>query len=94
MDGKLIGTTEFSGPLGSESGSARNYIGRASELTDSLLPGDEGTYVWFGYISGVRVCDEALPPEAPVPALSPVVSIVLACLLAASAWMRTRLLRG
>jgi hypothetical protein len=66
MDNHLLGTIAYSGALGSDSPSARNYIGRASVLYIS----SEDPLPWFGYIAGVRVFDEALPPDTTPPVLS------------------------
>ncbi len=81
LDGAIVGTAAYSGPLGSASASARNFIGRASLLTEVAIIGPPGLFPWFGYISGVRVFDEALPPPTSVPSLAPVAAIALVGLM-------------
>ena len=76
LDGVVLDATEYSDALGSVSVAARNYIGRASVLTEVI-----GEFPWFGYIGGVRVFDEAVPPALPVPSLGPTAAIVLPLVL-------------
>lgn len=68
VDQLAFGPTAYADALGSDSPTARNYIGRASVLTHNMVGGDP--FPWFGYIAGVRVFDQSLPPDTIPPVLS------------------------